>query len=148
VPCSCAQLLTPITVEEYFIQKEQENMQVYLRFTHFSNSSVQAGVMLTNAIAFVFSVAAAVLVYIQRDRFDNIALIGVALNYSFVLPYFLGLYSILTMLLFNGVTSVERVLDFITGDLPQERTWVLPNDPLRSVYPTKGTLSFDQLSLK
>jgi len=87
-------------------------------------------------------------VYYKRNDLDDIALIGVALNYSFVLPYFLGLYSIMTMLLFNGVTSVERVLDFITGDLPQERPWVLPNDPPRSIFPKTGTLEFKHVNLK
>lgn len=141
-------LIHAMDFENYFIQKEMLNTEIFLRFTHFSNSSVQAGVMLTNLIAFVFSLAAAILVYIQRNRFSDIALIGVALNYSFVLPYFLGLYSILTMLLFNGVTSVERVLDFITGNIPQEKDWILPNDPLRKDYPLKGDLQFKNVSLQ
>ena len=141
-------LIHAMGFENFFEQKEQRNTEKWSRFTHFSNSTVQSGVMLTNVIAFIFSMAAAILVYIQRNQFPNIALIGVALNYSFVLPYFLGLYSILTMLLFNGVTAVERVLDFITGDLPQESAWILPSDPDRATFPKTGQLEFQDVSLR
>ena len=141
-------LIHAMKFESFFEKKEILHTENWSRFTHFSSSAVQSGSMLTNIIAFFFSVAAAVLVYYKRNDLDDIALIGVALNYSFVLPYFLGLYSIMTMLLFNGVTSVERVLDFITGDLPQERPWVLPNDPPRSIFPKTGTLEFKHVNLK
>ena len=141
-------LIHAMHFESFFEEKERAHTENWSRYTHFSNSTVQSGTMLTNLIAFVFSLAAAVLVYVKRNDFSDIALIGVALNYSFVLPYFLGLYSIMTMLLFNGVTSVERVLDFITGDLPQERPWVLPTDQDRSVYPKTGKISFQNVSVK
>jgi ABC-type multidrug transport system fused ATPase/permease subunit len=54
------------------------------------------------------------------------------------------------MLLFNGVTSVERVLDYITStELPQERPWRLLNDPTREDgFPGKGALSLKNVSLR
>jgi ABC-type multidrug transport system fused ATPase/permease subunit len=143
-------LIHAMSFESYFEEKERRAVDEWNRHSHFGNTAVQWGTYISNIVAFVFSVSAAVIVYAQRERFPNVAVIGVALNYSFVLPYFLGLYSIMMMMLFNGVTSVERVLDYITSsELPQERPWSLPNDPTRKGgFPGKGALSLEDVSLR
>ncbi len=144
------QLVHAMRFEPFFEKRERRATDAWNRFLNFSGSVQNWGTLLVNIVAFAFSVSAAVMVYVQRDEFasdDEIAKIGVALNYSFVLPYFLGLYSILCTLWLSGATSVERVLDFVTGDLPQERPWKLPNDPSRDTFPKNGRLVLDNVSL-
>ena len=118
------------------------------RFNYFSCCILQWGTLLANLIAFAFSMAAAWLVFALRDSFADVAIIGVVLNYAFLLPYFLGIFAMFCMFLANGATSVERVLEYATSALPQEPPWELPSDPPPSQWPREGSLEFDGVSLR
>ena len=42
---------------------------------------------MTQILAVFFSIGAVVLIAVQKENYTDVALIGVALNYSFLLPY-------------------------------------------------------------
>lgn len=133
--------------EQYFHARQCANLDAFNRFNFFSASVVYWGMLLTNVIAFVCSSAAAAIVFAQRDSFE-VSLVGVALNYSFLLPYFLGLFSLQTMILSNGATSLERVLEYSSATIPQEPPWTLPEDPTPAQWPLKGEIEFRDISLR
>lgn len=118
--------------ERFFQHRMIANVNAYNRYNHFHCTTQQWSMLVTNLLSFVVSVSTAVLVYWKRETFPDLTYVGVALNYSFVLPYFLSMFSMVVMFLATGATSLERVLDFITGDVPQEPPWTLPTDAART----------------
>ena len=136
--------------EEFFCQRQLRNVNTYNKYNHFSCTTVQFVSIVTNFLAFIFSISTAVLVYVKRDTFPDITYIGVALNYSFLVPYFLVMFSIVATYLATTATCLERILDFVVGDhaVPQEPPWTLPTDPDPDTWPAKGDLEFENVCLR
>merc|ERR1711871_122487 len=114
---------------------------------YFSCIVVQWGVLLTNTIAFFMAVVASVLVFAQLGSFAP-EMIGVALNYLFLLPYFLSIFAVIIMLFANAITSLERLLEYRSDSLPRDPEWHLPKDPILSQWPTAGKVAFKNVALR
>ena len=94
---------------------------------------VNFGYIMTNVIAFFVSISTAVIIVAQRERFSNPSLVGVALGYSFLLPYFMGLFSMMITMYAMGLTCLERLLEYHPDAapsvrLPCEAAWVTEED--------------------
>ena len=89
----CARPETIKGFEEFFCHKQYRNIDGWLGFNHFSSSVMNYGMWMTQLLALVICIAAVILVAVWREEYDDVALIGVALNYSFLLPYFLAFFS-------------------------------------------------------
>ena len=88
------------------------------------------GAFQTCFISFIVSIAAALLVFTQRTtRFTEPSKVGLALSYSFLLPYFLQVLAMVMSVFGSGLTSLERILQYRGPAVPQEPTWVLGTDP-------------------
>merc|ERR1711871_1422260 len=113
--------------EEFFINKMANALNEYNKFNYFSLTVINWGAFVTNGISFFVSFAAALLVVMQREtRFTNPAAVGVSLTYSFLLPYFLQILSMVLSFFASGLTSLERILQYRGKHVPQEPPWLLP----------------------
>mgnify|MGYP003335056902 CR=1 FL=1 len=72
--------------------------------------------------------SSACVVLFNRQQFQNPAMVGVALGYSFLLPYFLGLFSMMCQMFLVSVTSLERILQYQSKEVPSDPAWHLPGD--------------------
>lgn len=130
--------------ESFFLRRQVSNVDLWNRYNHFACSTVVWGSLLTAVLGFFFAMSAASLVYInvRYYDFDDVSLIGVALNYTFVLPYFLGIYSIFCLSMTYAFTSLERIAEYTSDDMPAEPEWRLATDPANHSWPRAGAVAF------
>jgi ABC-type multidrug transport system fused ATPase/permease subunit len=73
--------------------------------------------------------------------------LGLALTYSFVIPYFLSFVSLFFSMLRLLMASLERLLELQSSDLvPQEKPWNLASDPNTS-WPPMGKIEMKNVSM-
>ena len=53
-------------------------------------------------------------------------------------PHVQALYAMLLMFLTNGLTSLERVMEYSRGKIPQEAAWRVKDDPDTKSWPSAG----------
>ena len=111
---------------DYFQARMCLNMNEWTRFNFFSSTIANAGYFFVSFIGFVVSMCTASVVVATKENFERPATIGVALGYSFLLPYFLGLFSSMIQMLLTALTSLERVLEY--RKVAQDPPWHLDSD--------------------
>jgi ATP-binding cassette, subfamily C (CFTR/MRP), member 1 len=143
-------LIHAMGFEAYFSNRMYSLMDEWTRFNYFSCSVINAGYTLVNFLAFVISVSSASIVLFNRETFQNPAMVGVALGYSFLLPYFLGLFSMLCQMGLVSATSLERVLQYQSDEVPCDPAWYLPGDEdlEKMQWPTNGNVKYVDMSLR
>ena len=133
--------------QSFFCKKQYKNIDRWSNFNHFSSSTFNWGIWMTQILAVFFSIGAVVLIAVQKENYTDVALIGVALNYSFLLPYFLAFFSQNSMMVRMFFTAVERLMKYDESTMPQEPDWVLKTDPKKGTWPTNGTLEFKNVEM-
>jgi len=132
--------------EAFFVKRHCDALDEQNRYGLLSYSVVNWGTMITGLISFIVSTGAAFLVVFLRDQLDP-ALIGLALVYSLIQPYFLGILSSVLPLGLSALTSLERILEFCSDSIPSERPWHTPVDAQVAPWPTRGDLTFENVVL-
>eukprot|EP00392_Amoebophrya_sp_AT5.2_P009684 g9712.t1 len=110
-------------LQPYLQQKLAIELGQFLRCRYFAESVTHAGFLYASWCAYAISIAACcvILAFRQepRDPDDEEKLfsfspgeVGVALSYSFVLPYFFSLLVLISCFFLNMMVSLERVLEF------------------------------------
>ncbi len=141
-------LMHAMKFEQFFFNRQESFTNHWMKFNYFSSITLLWGAFMTNNIACIFSIASVLIVWDSRKDFDDIAMIGVALNYGFLMPYFLGFLAQQQLFLQMHFTAVERILDYDSDTLPQEPAWRLPTDPKKGTWPTNGKLEFKNVSMR
>merc|ERR1711871_425980 len=118
--------------DAFFSERAWAALDAYDRFNHFSLSILNWGSFQTCFISFAVSILAALLVVLQRGsgRFAIPSQVGLALSYSFLLPYFLQVLAMIMSLFTSGLTSLERLLQYKGPQVPQEPEWVRAEDDI------------------
>lgn len=130
--------------ERFFLNRHHECVNEYNKFALLSSSIVNLGTMITGLIAFVVAAGAAFLVVFQRDTL-NPSIIGLALVYSQTQPYLLQILSVVVPIGLSCLTSLERVLEFCSDQIPREAEW--ESEFADREWPRTGTLEFDSVCL-
>ncbi|KAH9260151.1 hypothetical protein BASA81_001926 [Batrachochytrium salamandrivorans] len=130
--------------ECFFLERHHECVNEYNKFALLSSSIVNLGTMITGLISFIVAAGAAFLVIFQRETV-NPSIIGLALVYSQTQPYLLQILSVVVPIGLSCLTSLERVLEFCSDQIPREAEWesALPN----CEWPQTGRLEFDNVCL-
>ena len=121
-------LIHAMKFHSFFSEQMYSHVNEWSRFNYFSATIMNAGTHFVNILAFFISVSAASVVLFNRDDFQNPAMVGVALGYSFLLPYFLGLFALMIQMLLTAATSLERILQYQSDEVPQAPAWHLKRD--------------------
>ena len=134
----------------FFSEQMYLRVNQWSRFNYFSATIMNAGTHIVNIIAFFISVSAASVVLFNKDQFQNPALVGVALGYSFLLPYFLSLFALMIQIFLTSATSLERILQFQSDEVPQAPPWHFETDKDLGggKWPSEGDIRFEKMCLK
>eukprot|EP01065_Artemidia_motanka_P051532 TRINITY_DN9115_c2_g1_i2.p1 TRINITY_DN9115_c2_g1~~TRINITY_DN9115_c2_g1_i2.p1 ORF type:complete len:1113 (+),score=225.64 TRINITY_DN9115_c2_g1_i2:815-4153(+) len=87
--------------------------------------------------------------FLIRHGSVSAAQLGLALTYSFLLPYFLQMYALIWSMFNMSITSLERLLQCCSDTIPQEPDWHLPSDARleHQEWPSCGAVSFRRAQL-
>eukprot|EP00746_Dinoflagellata_sp_MGD_P009749 gnl/MRDRNA2_/MRDRNA2_119928_c0_seq1.p1 gnl/MRDRNA2_/MRDRNA2_119928_c0~~gnl/MRDRNA2_/MRDRNA2_119928_c0_seq1.p1 ORF type:complete len:493 (-),score=83.94 gnl/MRDRNA2_/MRDRNA2_119928_c0_seq1:253-1680(-) len=114
--------------------RQNYNSNALLTFTRISSVLISTSISAASGAWVLFSDTVAA------------AQAGIALTYSFLIPYFFGMGCQVAMMLKTLLTSLERLLEYI--DLPQEPAWNKLTDPKPEDWPNAGKLEFSEVSLQ
>jgi len=128
----------------FFSERHYTHTDTYVSFIYMSHSFVNMSTMFSGILSFVLSSSAAVVVVVKREEYSA-ALVGLALTYSFLVPYFLSILSVVLPMGFAALTSLERILEY--SDLPQEPLWHTSIDDTLVEWPSLGKIEFEDASL-
>eukprot|EP00746_Dinoflagellata_sp_MGD_P150996 gnl/MRDRNA2_/MRDRNA2_82722_c1_seq1.p1 gnl/MRDRNA2_/MRDRNA2_82722_c1~~gnl/MRDRNA2_/MRDRNA2_82722_c1_seq1.p1 ORF type:complete len:983 (+),score=168.28 gnl/MRDRNA2_/MRDRNA2_82722_c1_seq1:1-2949(+) len=137
-----ARLLLRVTEQDEWLQKKiMVFTHEYIRASFVSDSLMTFLRFQGTLLGAVFSVTLGFLVWGVPEIVENApggtASIGLALAYSFVIPYMLSFVSLFRSMTTMFLASLERLLELKSERVPQEKPSILPDDPL-SDWPPKG----------
>jgi len=135
--------------QHFFRARSFKYVDDFNKFNYFSltliSSTQLASSFLSSAIA---AVAGGIILFNPGDYEPRYA--GLAVVYSFLIPYFLGIFAILLSMFFQSLTSLQRFAEYRSNDVPQEALWYVGDEAKRDPkknWPQTGKLKFDQVSL-
>jgi len=133
-------------LQSYFLKRHLEFTDRFSSMSLASFALINWGRHACNVASFSISLATALLVLLQRDRYSETQ-ISLALTYAFLVPYFLMVQSMNASFISVGFTSLERVLEYKSENIPQESAWRQKGDPNQDEWPSKGKISFEDVML-
>eukprot|EP00471_Norrisiella_sphaerica_P008681 CAMPEP_0184506154 /NCGR_PEP_ID=MMETSP0113_2-20130426/53352_1 /TAXON_ID=91329 /ORGANISM="Norrisiella sphaerica, Strain BC52" /LENGTH=1408 /DNA_ID=CAMNT_0026895859 /DNA_START=1010 /DNA_END=5236 /DNA_ORIENTATION=+ len=133
-------------LQSYFLDRHLKFTDKFTSASLASYALISWGRHASNVSSFIISLATALLVILQRDLYTE-AQVSLALTYAFLVPYFLMVQSMNASFISVGFTSLERVLEYKSHEIPQEKEWRRKDDPTPDVWPLKGQIEFDEVAL-
>eukprot|EP00931_Biecheleriopsis_adriatica_P072928 TRINITY_DN47307_c0_g1_i1.p1 TRINITY_DN47307_c0_g1~~TRINITY_DN47307_c0_g1_i1.p1 ORF type:complete len:1336 (-),score=247.97 TRINITY_DN47307_c0_g1_i1:137-4120(-) len=134
---------------EFFLERHRGNTEKWSLLTNGSSITGPMAQAWCHFMHFFVLSATGALTWYQLDSLlDSPGLIAMYFSYASLW----GLFAMVTMgatmgLLTNGA-SLERLVEYKLGDLPQEAPWSMPSDPSTQMWPSKGAISFKEVSLR
>jgi len=145
--------------QHWFTARFDTALNNYSQAAFISAALVHWSMNLAYFVTFIIACATSVLVVYQRDTIGA-STAGLALTYSFVIPFFLQMLSFCLTLLMMYLTALERLLQYSGTDsiVPQEPPWEHAEEGGASpkhadssdvgIWPTKGAIEFEDVSLR
>ena len=132
---------------KFFVRRQMQFVNAFNQANFFSSSLISFAMLTAQLISFVVSCVTATSIILQQDDFlpeDA----GLALTYSFLIPYFMGFFSFQISSIKASLACLERLLEYT--EVPQERPHRQPGDGtlLSQKWPTTGCIHFDQVCLR
>jgi ABC-type multidrug transport system fused ATPase/permease subunit len=151
--CASARILVRVMgFQDYWDQRFSGFVDDYTRFNFFSSSVINWGMLFSYSVSFFISLGTAAGVLLQTGRSGAFGLspseAGLALTYSFGLPYFLLFLSYNITVVKIHLTSCERLLQLKGAWVKREPAWNLPDDPIEEEWPTAGEVQFKNVTLQ
>lgn len=116
------EIIRGMNFQNYFIQRHYSYVNRYTTNTYMSHTLINFSTLMAGMVSFGLSTSAAIVVVFKREDFEP-ALVGLALTYSFLIPYFLSILSIVIPIGLGALTSLERILEYNSNDMKQEPDW-------------------------
>eukprot|EP01064_Diplonema_japonicum_P031285 TRINITY_DN5536_c0_g1_i1.p1 TRINITY_DN5536_c0_g1~~TRINITY_DN5536_c0_g1_i1.p1 ORF type:complete len:1494 (+),score=401.34 TRINITY_DN5536_c0_g1_i1:41-4522(+) len=127
---------------KFYFQYDDLSMYNYasVAITHF-------GMQASYLISIIISCATGTFILYGPGNISS-SLLGLAMTYSFMLPYFFLFFSLFYSRMKSLLTSLERLLECKDASVPQEPEWFEPTDAaIPSSWPEKGNITFDDATL-
>lgn len=154
------ELIRCMQLEEFFCKRHYTHVDRYSNNLYFSYTLVNFSTLVSGVVSFMLSCGAALVVVLRREVYDP-ALVGLAVSYSLLLPYFLAILSNALPIGFAALTSLERIIELKSDKVPQEPAWYKEEDkelivgsensssrPNSSIDKVHDQSSFTQLELE
>ena len=121
--CVNGRTLLRVTGEQGLMRRRfARNVDEYGRHNFLSGAFINWGSLVSYFISATVSSTTVAFILINRKSYTA-AYVGLALTYSFLVPYFLLHYSFIAMMLKMALTSLERVVAYKGAAVPQELEW-------------------------
>jgi len=138
-------LVRTMRFQDVYIQRLLSALDSYNHYNYIANSILNVGSLYAYMIALLVSGSSALfLILIVKP---SATLVGLALHYSFLLPYFLQLISQFIIQFNFSLASLERLLMTQGKEVPQEPAWFQREDAQLTNWPGSGKLMFDNVTL-
>lgn len=128
------------------MQRFGDELDEVNRYNFLSNSTLNFGQLLAYIISSIVSFAAALWV-LHGPQDVPPSQIGLALTYTFMLPYYLLYFYFTLSMVTIAMTCLERLLEYRGDGVPQEPPAQCDKDPDISQWPTKGAIIFTDVTL-
>eukprot|EP01060_Flectonema_neradi_P004870 TRINITY_DN13201_c0_g1_i1.p1 TRINITY_DN13201_c0_g1~~TRINITY_DN13201_c0_g1_i1.p1 ORF type:complete len:1324 (+),score=235.45 TRINITY_DN13201_c0_g1_i1:56-4027(+) len=130
-----------------YARKFESHIDKVNTYNFVSSALLNAGVLMAYVTAFVISTSTATLMVVVGGV--PASEMGLALTYCFMLPYFLQIYSAIVIMLITAFTSLERLLECSSEDIPQEPEWhtTVDTELCKNGWPSGGNIQFSDASL-
>lgn len=139
-------VLRSMDCTRHYIFRFAEHLDEVNRYNFLSNSVINYGQLNAYIISCIISCTTAIWVLHGPQQVPP-SLVGLALTYTFMLPYFL-LYLFFTMsIVAIAITCLERLLEYREDGIPQEPLARCTRDPDSSQWPSQGAISFADVTL-
>lgn len=141
------ELLHAMGLHAFFVDKQIRYTDDYVR-AQFSTMSLLCWLqIMANVMSFFISFFAACYI-VLADQSIGVGRTGLALMYSFLLPYFFGMLAMIASFIKTLLTSLERLMEY--RNLPQEAPRHVPGDKqLRETgWPDKGEIVYQNAALQ
>ncbi|CAD7967646.1 unnamed protein product [Amoebophrya sp. A25] len=131
----------PMHLQKFFQTRMAELLAEFLRYRYFTETVTHAGFLWASLAAYAISIAAAiVMLRLLKIKILGVQIldgpsapIGLALSYSFILPYFFSLLILLACYTVNMMVSLERVLELQNAEfVPQDPPWYTKDSVART----------------
>ncbi|CAD7924788.1 unnamed protein product [Amoebophrya sp. A120] len=117
------EVIHAMQLQKFFQTRMAEHLSEFLRYRYFTETVTHAGFLWASLAAYAISIAAAIVMLSLRKDFEP-GEVGLALAYSFILPYFFSLLILIACYTVNMMVSLERVLELQNTDfVPQDPPW-------------------------
>jgi len=142
-------LITVMGLQSFFVRRDCRAVDYFIRYNFFSCSLVCWGNLVALGISSIISVCTAA-VLLRSPLEVKPSYTGLALTYSFLLPYFMSMFSVISSIGLTNLTSLERILEYRSNTVPQEAEAELEGDEaLRAKgWPQRGAISMQSVSLR
>ncbi|GBG27380.1 ABC transporter, putative [Hondaea fermentalgiana] len=121
------ELIRCMQLENFFKLRHYSHVDRYTTNLYFSYTLVNFSTLVSGIVSFMLSLGAAMVVMLRREKYDP-ALVGLAVSYSLLLPYFLAILSNALPIGFAALTSLERIVELKSDQVSQEPAWYLEAD--------------------
>ena len=136
-----------MSFNNFFDERFYHAMDEWTKFGFTSMGIINTSMLTSYVLSLLISTSTAL--FIVYSETLSPALAGLALTYSFLIPYFLLYSGYVFTVVMVGVNSLERVVDYTSGNLPQEPPWFLDSKTSDSSSSsiTQGKIEFRSVTL-
>jgi ABC-type multidrug transport system fused ATPase/permease subunit len=142
---SGAAMARALDVTQFFVARHRLQFDAWARTSDLSNSVTQLTQAWCSCLHLL--VLGTTFVLIRTNEWTGEGLLAMVFSYATIWGNFATLSANLTMNLLTQGTSLERLLSYVLGDLPQEARWRGKADPV-APWPAKGEVVFENVALR
>jgi len=128
------------------LSRHRQHVDSFVRLNYLSSTMYTWGVFSGSVISCAVATCTAAIILVDVGSYDATSA-ALALTYSYVLPFFLGTYSLIIVTVRTCLTSLERILDYRGAGVAQELPWKLPLDSRLESWPSAGEVTFTDVTL-
>jgi ATP-binding cassette subfamily C (CFTR/MRP) protein 1 len=133
-----------LDVTGFFIQRTRDHLELWAKSTDLSNIIAQVTTAWCCTMHLVVLFATYVL--IRLAQWQGEGLLALCFSYATIWGQWMQLTVNVTLQTLMMGTSLERLLSYIDGELPQEAEWRTDADP--SQWPARGAVTFENVAVR
>lgn len=141
-------LIRVMGYDDFFHRRHCGFADEFIRLNHLSSTVQNWSMLCGSLISSLITALTAVIVLAEAHRYEP-TLAGLALTYSYLLPYFMMQYTSILGTVKVCLTALERLLEYRGEAVPQEAPWELLGDAGigANKWPSEGAVEFKDVVL-
>lgn len=144
-----AALATVFGCRHFFLRRHHEFVDYWTGFSATATLTTPVAATWCHSMHLLVLLATGILAMIREDTMrESPGMTAMFFSYAALWGLFADSTMGVVLGLLTNLTSLERLLEYKLGDLPQEPEWRLPADPAVSQWPSAGAVQFKEVVLR